>query len=485
MSRILDLIRAFARGMSRSRVSMTGAILVTILFPALVVSTLLDILGAIENPYFGFVIYLIMGPLFILGLVLIVIGLLFFRRPEADGPFSFEYLREQFASEDRFGRVRKIAGLIFFLTLLNVILVALFSYTGFHYTESVEFCGRFCHSVMKPEYTAFQNSPHSRVSCVECHIGSGAKWYAKSKLSGARQFLAVAFNTYNRPIETPVRGLRPARETCEECHRPELFVGEKLRIKHKFLPDEKNTHVQTVLMMKIGSGGGGGHDAHGIHWHVSGQNEIRYRHADEAREEIYEVHLMRADGSEKTFSNGEQPEAGRESGETHRERTLDCVDCHNRPTHIYLSAEDALNKKFYTRQIPRELPFIKRQALNAVQKSYKSTEEALEGIATELRGWYSEHYPELVNTQPKLLEHGIKGVLAAYSENVYPEMRIKWDTYKSFLGHPGFEGGCFRCHDDSHETEDGEVISMDCDTCHVVLAEEEEDPEILRLLSGE
>lgn len=73
-----------------------------------------------------------------------------------------------------------------------------------------------------------QASPHSRVSCVECHIGSGAKWYAKSKLSGARQFLAVTFDTYSKPIETPIRGLRPARETCEECHHPELFSGEKL-----------------------------------------------------------------------------------------------------------------------------------------------------------------------------------------------------------------------------------------------------------------
>ncbi|HHN73637.1 MAG TPA: cytochrome C [Acidobacteria bacterium] len=483
MSWIIEAIKAFVRLLSRSRVSQAGAVLVTVLFPALLLGSVLDVSGVLGNPYFGFMVYLVMGPLFIVGLIAIAVGLLFFRRKDMGPSDTFLFFRKQFESPERYRRMQWVVMIIGALTVLNVVVVALFSYTGFHYTESVAFCGEFCHSVMKPEYSAYSRSPHSRVKCVECHIGEGAKWFAKSKLSGARQFLAVALKTYSRPIETPIRGLRPARDTCEECHRPEFFFGEKLYVKNKFLPDEENTEVKTVLLMKIGSGGGDGHHAHGIHWHVSEQAEIDYKHADWKREQIFEVTMTDEEGKKTVFRSSEEPEIA-EGEKGPWTRTMDCVDCHNRPTHIYLSADEALDQKLFSGQIPRELPFIKRQGLEAVAGDFESTEQAMVEIEKALRQWYGKNYSELVSSRPEMLDKAVTGVQQAFAENVFPEMRITWGTYKSHLGHPDFMGGCFRCHDDEHTAEDGRTISGDCDLCHVILAEDETNPEILGLLGN-
>ncbi len=490
MVKFTDIIKAFIKGISRSKVSLLGAILTTIIFPVLLVSVILDIQGLINNPYFGFIIYLVLGPLFVLGLIMVFLGLFFFKGKEEVGLFTHEYLKEHFTDPTRFARVRKLVFLAVFLTGLNIFIVALVSYSGYHYSESVSFCGQFCHVVMKPEYTAYQNSPHSRVACVECHIGAGAQWFVKAKISGIRQLFAVAFDTYSKPIETPVKGLRPARETCEECHRPELFHGDKLVIKDKFLTDENNTHVRTVMLLKVGSGGFRGMRAQGIHWHVAPENKIIYTHTDRARQHIEDVILEKPDGTRIVFRGPEsqtnQTQPGQETGMPSEggQRVMDCIDCHNRPTHIFLMPDEALDHKLATGEIPSEVPYIKREALEVITKTYQSTEEAKSAIATTLRAWYKEHFPDLFAKNRPLIEKAIRGVEAAYTENVFPEMNIQWGTYANFLGHRN-DSGCFRCHDDSHETEAGETISADCDTCHLILAEDEENPDILKILSGD
>jgi len=483
---LVDIIKAFVRGIGRSKISVIGASMTTVIFFVLVISVVLDLQGIVKNPYFGFITYMVLGPMFIAGLILVFIGLFFFKGKDEVGIFTYEYLKEQFTVPNKFTRVRKLIILATFLTVINIIIVSLISYTGYHYTESVAFCGRFCHSVMTPEYTAYQHSPHSRVRCVECHIGPGAQWFVKSKISGIRQLFAVTFNTYSKPIETPVQSLRPARETCEECHRPELFHGDKLIVKDKFQTDEKNTHVQTVLLMKVGSGGYLGRTAQGIHWHVSPNNKIIYTHTDRERKDIPEVRLIKADGTEVVFSTGEEvpaEQAGKpDEGGT---REMDCIDCHNRPTHIYRTPDEALNQELLTNEIPQSLPYIKRQALEAITQKYETKQAALDGIASTLWAWYNENYPKLAKEKKDLIEKAIAGAQKAYSDNVFPSMNIGWNTYPNFLGHRD-DSGCFRCHDDSHSAKDGETIPMDCDTCHIILAEEEANPKILETLrSGE
>jgi len=263
---------------------------------------------------------------------------------------------------------------------------------------------------MKPEYTAYQNSPHSRVACVECHIGAGAKWFVKAKISGIRQLFAVAFDTYSKPIETPIKGLRPARETCEGCHRPEMFHGDKLVIKDKFLTDENNTHVRTVMLLKVGSGGFRGMRAQGIHWHVAPENKIIYTHTDRARQHIEDVILEKPDGTRIVFNGpGSQSDQAKPDQETEMppedgQRVMDCIDCHNRPTHIFLMPDEALDHKLATGEIPSQLPYIKKVGLEVITKTYQSTEEAKSAIATTLRAWYKEHYPNLFAENRPLIE---------------------------------------------------------------------------------
>lgn len=480
MVKFTQIVKAFLKGIQRSKVSFVGATLTTASFPILLIGVLLELFGVIHNQYFGFVLYMFVAPAFILGLLLIFLGLFFFKGKEEVGLFTHEYLSEKISAPENFVKVRKLIVLGTTLTFVNALVIILLAYTGYHYTESNAFCGQLCHTVMEPEFSTYSNSPHSRVKCVECHIGSGAQWFVKSKLSGTRQLLAVVAKSYATPIEAPVHGLRPARDTCEECHRPELFHGDKLYIKDKFLADEKNTHVKTVLLMKVGSGGYLGSEAHGIHWHVAVDNRITYTHSDWQREEINQVVLTKLDGTEVVFDkhNGEVPA----DVQTYT-REMDCIDCHNRPTHIYKSPDEALDEKLLLGAIPRDLPFIKKIGYELITREYLSHEEAKNKIATELRGWYRIKYKELVSNNMPMLDKAIKGVQAAYTENVWPTMKIEWGTYRSLRGHSN-DSGCFRCHDDEHETSSGETISMDCEACHVILAEEEEDPEILKAMRG-
>ncbi|WP_298036511.1 NapC/NirT family cytochrome c [uncultured Desulfuromonas sp.] len=482
MKKISALIDAFFKGIGRSRVSVIGAMIVTVTFPFLLGLVLIDGIFHIDNPYLGGFIYMVLGPAFMLGLVMVFVGLFFLKGKEEVRLFTLEYLREHFTDETRFNRVRKLIFLGVFLTGVNLFIIALLGYSGYHYLESNAFCGKFCHTVMNPEYTAYQNSPHSRVHCVECHIGSGATWFVKSKISGARQLAAVALNTHPRPIQTPVHGLRPAKETCEECHRPDKFHGDKLFVKNKYLEDEENTLNQTVLLMKIGSAGSGTEQPHGIHWHVAEENVITYK-ADHKRMVIPEVTLTRADGTQVVYRSEDAAATVEEEGHGTETREMDCVDCHNRPTHIYRSAEQALNEKITDGAIDRKIPYIKRQAMEAITQKYATQEDAEAGIDNHLRNWYRENLPELDQAQ---LNKSIAGTQEAYAKNVFPEMKIEWDTYVNHIGHgTDFDIGCFRCHDGMHESESGEVISADCDTCHAVLAEDESDPEILQTLRGE
>lgn len=485
MVSLSSVMLSFVKGIQKSKISLLGAFITTVTFPVLVGAIILDLLGYVTNAYYGFFIYMILGPTFIFGLVLVFLGLFFFKGSREVQIFTMEYLQEQVSDPVRFTRVKKLIVLGVALTVVNMGVFGLLAYSGYHYMESVEFCGQFCHTVMNPEYTTYKRSPHSSVACVECHIGSGAQWFAKSKISGTRQLVAVALNTYPRPILTPVHGLRPARETCEECHRPELFHGDKLVIREHTLDDETNSKTDTVLMMKVGSAGDRAVSSHGIHWHVSTENTITYV-SDESRLVIPEVTLTRADGTKTVYRSGAKIEKKKSEHNEPGLRTMDCLDCHNRPSHIYLSAEQAINLKFEEGKISRDIPFIKREAIKAVSKSYKSGAEAKSGIATALSSFYQQNYPELVKNKQALLTQAIAGVQDAFAENVFPEMNIGWSNYTSMLQHgPDFDKGCFRCHDGEHKTDKGEAISSDCNNCHTILAENEKDPAIIKTLRGE
>jgi nitrate/TMAO reductase-like tetraheme cytochrome c subunit len=342
--------------------------------------------------------------------------------------------------------------------------------------DSAKFCGATCHTVMQPEFTAYQNSPHQRVDCVQCHIGPGASWFVHSKFSGLRQVYAVTFHTYDRPIPTPVKQLRPSRDTCEQCHWPQSFAGNKLMVKRKFSDDEKNSELTTVLLLKIG-----GHTfdgAVGIHGrHLDTGSPIEYIATDGKRQTIAQVSYTDGGGKRLVFDSSDvKASAAQLAAGEHR--TMDCLDCHNRPAHSFQTPERALDEAMTQGSISAELPFIKKQALELIKTKYADRDAAAQQIAAKLDAFYRGGYPDLYRDKRALVDSSIAQVQAVYLRNVFPAMNVGWGTYPNNLGHTDFPG-CFRCHDGSHATADGRSIPNDCDTCHSMLAMEEANPKIL------
>ena len=237
------------------------------------------------STYLGLFIFIILPVFLVIGLLIIPIGMSIEvkRRKKRE----LEYIKKGWPIIDLNVSRYRNAVLIFSIgTIILFFLSAMGSYEAFHYTESTEFCGTMCHEVMKPEYTAYQNSPHAKVGCVDCHVGTGADWYVRSKLSGLRQVYAVLSDDFSRPIETPLHNLRPARETCEECHWPEKFYARQLRQTKHFLTDSLNSEWNISLNMKIGPEHSALGLSEGIHWHINPAIKIEYIPKRDNRKDI-------------------------------------------------------------------------------------------------------------------------------------------------------------------------------------------------------
>ncbi len=236
--------------LGQNPITLTGAVITTSTALTTIAFWFYDFfLPGPPHPYIGLLVYLILPGIFILGLVLIPIGIWLRRRSlRLSG-----HLPEIFPAIDlRLPVVRRTFEWVALATVVNLLILGTASYRGVEYMDSASFCGTTCHTVMAPEYTTYENSPHSRVECVECHIGPGAGWFVRSKLSGLRQVVAVTFHTYSRPIPSPVKYLRPARETCEQCHWPQRFTGDKFLVNTSYKDDEKNTTADGCLIAEGG-----------------------------------------------------------------------------------------------------------------------------------------------------------------------------------------------------------------------------------------
>jgi hypothetical protein len=345
--------------------------------------------------------------------------------------------------------------------------------------DSVQFCGLTCHRLMQPEYTAYQNSPHARVACVGCHIGPGASWFVRSKLSGSYQVYATIFDKYPRPIPTPVANLRPARETCEQCHWPAKFTNERMTVREHYAEDEKNSLTDTVLLVKVGGEDPITHQPIGIHGvHMAAGTTFRYRATDEHRQEIAEVMLERG-GTTETFL-----QEGVTLTEAQRRipmRVMDCVDCHNRPSHNFQLPDAAMDLMMAAGRISPDLPFAKKKGLELLKTHYPSREEATQKIEAGFRDFYRSSYPQVFSQEGKEVEAAAQALSSIYLRNVFPDMNIDWGSYPNNIGHMNWPG-CFRCHDGSHKSAQGNVINMDCGACHNLLATDEPAPKILQQL---
>ncbi len=464
------MLRNFLASITRNGLSLLGTALALAGLVLIVCLFFMEQMGFHGGPYLGILTYLILPALVVLGLILIPVGSLLHRRK-----LSRMEGREDVTPLPIFDlnkpKTRRWLLVFTGATMLNIVVLAGATYKGVEYMESVEFCGTACHTVMQPEYTAYQHSAHSRVSCAECHIGPGADWFVKSKLDGAWQIVAVTFDLYPRPIPTPLHDLRPAQETCEQCHWPEKFLGDRLAIRTHFAEDEDNTELTTALLLHVGGAENG--RASGIHWHVDPANQVRYR-SDETREEIYEVEYTNPDGETVVYKDRRAPEEGGQW------RTMDCVDCHNRPSHRYLAPNIAVDNAMRDGLIDRSLPFVRRESVRIIDAQYESHAAARETIMDELVDYYTANYPEIANSRADAIDAAGAALGDLYARNVFPEMQVWWNTYPEHIGHETSEG-CFRCHGRRLRTEDREMITRDCDICHAVLVEEEENADVLTL----
>jgi nitrate/TMAO reductase-like tetraheme cytochrome c subunit len=449
-------------------ISLAGGAITTASGVTMVGYWMLEIFGhSNDNPYLGIIFFLLLPALFMAGLALIPVGV-WARRKNLQKAGLIPAVFPKVDFDDKI--FRHGLDIVLVATIVNLLVVAMASYRGAAYMDSPEFCGQSCH-VMHPEYTAYKIAAHSHVDCVACHIGSGAESFIAAKVEGTRQLVDVAFDSYPRPIPSPVTNLRPAREICEGCHTPARYVGEKLLVKSSFADDEKNTETQTVLVLHLGGLDGLSHltGIHGVHL-----GHIEYIATDSSRTTIPWVQKRNADGSETVYAasslNGAVPQGER--------RVMDCIDCHNRAAHPFVTAEQALNQAMADGPVSPELPWIHKEGLMLLKANYASQEEARAKIPQQLEAFYRTGFPEVMATKANLVKKAGDGLATVYCQNVFPSMKMTWGTHPNHIGHMSYPG-CFRCHDGDHTAKDGTAIPQDCSVCHNLLAVDESRPKVL------
>jgi hypothetical protein len=461
--------------LARNYISFGGFFLVGLGLLLLCTFALFTFVAPTVNPYFGIVGYMIVPSIFVGGLALVPAGMILkhrrlLRQASAVGaPVVYPAL------DLNDPRARAWVAVFLGFSLFVVLpVLGVSSYYGYHFTDSVEFCGQVCHTVMEPQAVAHANSPHARVTCAECHIGAGASWFVKAKITGVGQVIAVARDSFSRPIPSAIRDLRPARETCEQCHWPAQFFGYLYRQFIHFSADEVNTRREVRMMLKVGGQERTlSPDTAGIHVHMLLLGTIEYVATDPDLQEIPWVRHNRPDGQAVVYrSDGQPASTPRPEGTV---RTVDCMDCHNLTAHGFRSPQVTLDSYLEQNLIDRTLPFIKREAVAALVTPYADNRTAEDAIGATLRRFYEQSYPAIWQDRQAKVEQAVAGVTEIYKRNFFPEMRVNWQTYPDNVGHL-ISPGCFRCHDGRHVSDAGHAISSDCSVCHVAINALEEPP---------
>lgn len=442
----------------RNWLSLTGGVLAISAFFAFLLLFAIDLFAHNGNPYMGILAYVVAPAFLFLGLGMMAIGAWIQRRhlrraaPEVKPhPLSFNFSRP----EDR----RKLGFFVIGSTVF-LLCTAIGSYQSYHVSESVGFCGQACHTPMKPEFTAYQLSPHARVACVECHVGHGAQAFIEAKMNGVHQLVGVMTGDYQHPIKTPIRNLRPARETCERCHWPQKFSGQLDRTYEHFLSDETNTPFAVRLTLKVGGADPKHGVAGGIHWHVNQDNRIEYIATDDRRQVIPWVRVTDSKGVVTEYRT---PQSTNDL-KGYEIRTMDCIDCHNRPSHRFRSPNEATDLALSLGKIDRTLPWVKSNTVAVLTQPYESETQAMEKISSSLHAQYAS------TTNVDTL---VKAVQTIYAANFFPEMKADWRAYPENIGHKDWPG-CFRCHDGSHKAVGDlkkKIPASDCTACHTILAQ--------------
>jgi hypothetical protein len=419
----------------------------------------MDLVRGDKNPYLGIFTYIVAPGFLLAGLGMVFFGAWAQRRWAIKHAQTMpDKWRLDFSNRQQRQRLVAFGA----CAVLFIGLSAFGSFQTFHYSESTMFCGQVCHEAMNPEFVTYQRGAHARVACVECHVGSGAEHFIRAKINGTHQLIAYMFDNYNRPIDTPVKNLRPAQDTCEKCHWPEKFAG-NIQIDYEhFLSDKKNTPYTARMLLHVNKSSPGA-PLGGIHWHVNKDEKVEYYAIDEERQDIPWMRVTNLkEGTTKVFRidsfTGEPP--------PDRIRVMDCIDCHNRPSHVFPTANEAVERSLASGALSLKLPNIKRVAVQAmVQKEITSDAVAPQKIADFIKAKYAD--PALAAEVPG----AIAEIQKIFAVSIFPDRKADWRVYPNNIGHKDWPG-CFRCHDDKHKTSTGQKVrASDCNSCHVIIAQ--------------
>jgi len=451
----------------RNYISFAGALIVIAAVVSILLLFLIELTQTSNNPYLGIITYVVLPAFLVFGLLVVLIGMVIERRRRRRSPDSAIPPYPKIDLNEP--RQRRFAIVLLTLSFIFVCASAFGSYRAYEYTESVEFCGQTCHTVMKPEAVAFAATAHARIRCVDCHVGHGAESYARSKLSGARQLFALVANNYSRPVETPVHNMRPANETCEQCHWPAKFYGAQLKTFNHYAYDEQNSLRQTRMLINVGGGDPASGPVAGIHWHMNLANEITFIATDKQRQVIPWIRVKDRNGDVTEYIDRSRPLSAEQIA-TAEKRRMDCIDCHNRPAHAYLPPDIAVDQSLSAGRLDPSLPYLKRQVVEVLNKPYKSEAEAVNSIASGLNDFYRISYGELYAQKPDAVKAAVSETQRIFRTYFFPEMKTDWSTHPNNIGHL-YSSGCFRCHDGEHVSNSGKVIRNDCNICHTVLSD--------------
>ena len=457
----------------RNYISMVGGAIVIASLVSVFLLFLIEVTSKAENPYLGLLTYIILPFIMIFGIVVVLAGRMLERRRRHRAAPGDVAAYPKLDLNDPGSR--KAFFVFLSITFLFVCASAFGSYRGYEYTESVNFCGETCHSVMKPEFVAYKAGAHAHVECVACHVGHGPGWYVKMKINGARQLYSLAFNKYSKPIPSPVHNLRPASDTCEQCHWPEKFYGDEMKTLDRYAYDEQNTLRKRRMLIHVGGGSPSTGRVAGIHWHMNVANEITYVSTDDRRQVIPWVQLKDKQGNITEYFDRSRPATPEQIAGGHK-RQMDCIDCHNRPAHVYLPPDVAMDQAFTAGRLDPSLPYLKKVSVEALSKPYTTEPEAVSAIAASLSNFYRTNYANVYASKRSSIDGAIGEVQRIFQTYFFPEMKTDWQAHPNNIGHLNFPG-CFRCHDGEHVSKDGKVITNNCNACHTVVYDSAGPPE--------
>lgn len=446
----------------RNWLSLAGLIIVAGSLFAFLLLIAFDLTTGGANPYVGILSYIVAPFFFGLGAFLAILGWIWHWKKRADTAASLRFDLSKL--RDRRIFMGFVAAAICFMFVSSI-----GSYQTYTYTSSNEFCGTVCHSVMEPQFVAYPEDAHSKISCVECHVGEGAAGAVKAKWHGIYKVYSLAFEKYPTPLRADPHYLPTVQESCLKCHENDQSLKDVAKTYHHFLSDDENTPFSVALRLKLGPDETSAAKTRGIHWHARPENKVEFTQSTEDADIVPWIRVTDASGTATEYAfhpdEDDEMEGLPDLSLVTETQTMDCLDCHSRPAHAFPKPNDQVEFALRHGLVDSSLPELKYVVAGALNPVYDNRENAAKGIEDHMSHALRREDSTKVKT-------AIDAVQAMFAKSIFPEMKADWRAYPDQIGHKDVLG-CFRCHDDKHISTDGSktLSSSNCNTCHDVISQ--------------